>query len=79
MSEVLQWDLSAEIVALTACETGLGHTVSGEGVMAMSRAFQYAGVRSILASLWRVSKDSTTQLVVDFLNTSMKGCSSPPQ
>lgn len=58
--------LNSEVTALTACETGSGKLVSGEGVMGLGRAFQYAGSKSVLASLWSVAEDSTVKLVERF-------------
>jgi CHAT domain-containing protein len=62
MSEVMDLKLNADVVALTACQTGLGRRLTGEGVMGLGRAFQYAGARSVLVSLWNVAEDSTTML-----------------
>jgi len=62
MSEVMGFRLSAEAVALTACQTGVGRSVGGEGVMGMGRAFQYAGARSVLMSLWPVAEDGAVAL-----------------
>ena len=66
MSEVMGLKLNRDVVALTACQTGLGTNLAGEGVMSMGRAFQYAGSRSILMSLWSVSERSSVQLVESF-------------
>ncbi|MCK4469196.1 MAG: tetratricopeptide repeat protein [Desulfobacterales bacterium] len=66
MSEVMDLSLDAKCSALTACETGLGRNISGEGVMGMGRAFQYAGSRSVLVSLWSVAEESTTKLAERF-------------
>ena len=66
MSEVMGLDLQADVVALTACETGLGENVSGEGVMGMGRAFQYAGARNVFVSLWSVAEASSTELTMAF-------------
>jgi tetratricopeptide (TPR) repeat protein len=66
MSEVMKLNLNADLVALTACQTGLGRHLTGEGVMGLGRAFQYAGARAVLVSLWSVSEDSTTMLVERF-------------
>ena len=66
MSEVMKLKLNADIVALTACQTGLGKHLTGEGVMGLGRAFQYAGARNVLVSLWNVSEDSTTMLAERF-------------
>ncbi|MBI3558252.1 MAG: CHAT domain-containing protein [Deltaproteobacteria bacterium] len=62
MSEVMDLKLDAEVVALTACKTGLGRAVGGEGVVGLGRAFQYAGARNVLVSLWSVAEKSTTLL-----------------
>ena len=66
MSEVMELKLNAEVAALTACSTGMGKSLSGEGVMHMGRAFQYAGARSVLMSLWSVEEESTTLLAERF-------------
>lgn len=66
MGEVMSLRLNADVVALTACQTGLGREVGGEGVAGLGRAFQYAGARSVLASLWSVAEDSTTVLTKRF-------------
>ncbi|MDD3473973.1 MAG: CHAT domain-containing tetratricopeptide repeat protein, partial [Syntrophaceae bacterium] len=58
MSDVLSLRMNADVVALVACQTGLGKDVSGEGVMSMGRAFQYAGAKSVLMSLWEVEEKS---------------------
>ena len=63
----MQLKLRAEVVALMACETGAGKAVGGEGVMAMGRAFQYAGARSVLSSLWKAEDASTNLLTEVFL------------
>ena len=58
-----QLRVDADMVALSACGTALGKEMSGEGVLGLTRAFQYAGARAVLASLWAVSDDSTAQLM----------------
>ena len=66
MSEVMALKLNAKVVALTACGTGVGKNVSGEGVMGMGRAFQFAGARNVLVSLWSVAETSATELTYAF-------------
>lgn len=73
MTEVMGLDMNADIVALTACQTGLGKRISGEGTMAMGRAFQYAGARSVLMSLWSVSEASSVNLVESFFLNMKEG------
>jgi CHAT domain-containing protein len=60
------------VVALTACETALGEQVSGEGIMSMGRAFQYAGARSVLMTLWSVEEKASVLLVDSFFRN-LKG------
>jgi len=73
MSEVMGLKMSAEVVSLTACETGVGKNVSGEGVMGMGRAFQYAGCGNVLMSLWSVAEDATVALSNAFFKNLKEG------
>jgi tetratricopeptide (TPR) repeat protein len=73
MSEVMGLKLNADLVALTACQSGLGKKVPGEGIMGMGRAFQYAGARSVLMSLWSVQATAATKLVETFYRKHMEG------
>ena len=73
MSDILSLKMNADIVALTACQTGLGKDLSGEGVMSMGRAFQYAGAKSVLMTLWEVEEASATKLTERFFHHRKEG------
>ncbi len=65
--------LDAELAVLSACETALGKQEKGEGVMSLSRGFTYAGVPSLVTSLWAVNENSTSQIMQDFYKNLKKG------
>ena len=58
--------IDADLVTLSACDSGLGKEMGGEGLIGLTRAFQYAGARSVLASLWKVEDTSTAELMKRF-------------
>jgi CHAT domain-containing protein len=58
--------LQADLVTLSACQTGIGQSLSGEGVMSLARAFAQAGAACVLSSLWSVNDKSTSQLLTHF-------------
>ncbi len=65
--------LSAELVVLSACETGRGEKVRGEGLVGLTRAIQGAGARSVVATHWKVADESTASLMVTFHEKLQKG------
>ncbi len=75
-AEEVGWlDLSGvQLVVLSACETGLGRALSGEGLIGLRRAFETAGAQTVVSSLWSVKDDSTSELMRDFYkNLFLKG------
>lgn len=65
-SEIYNLSLEANLVTLSACETGLGKVAEGEGIIGLSRALIYAGAHNLMVSLWQVADNSTAQLMTDF-------------
>ncbi len=71
-SEIYQLKFPAELVVLSACGSGLGAQVRGEGPMGMTRAFLHAGARRVVVSLWDVRDDLTTELMARFYHQMLK-------
>ena len=65
-SELYAHELNADLAVLSACESGLGEIIEGEGIIGLGRALLYAGAKNIVVSLWQVSDESTKQLMIDF-------------
>jgi len=65
--------LHAELVTLSACETGIGQMHRGEGIISLARAFAYAGAGSIVTSLWSVDDEQTKELMLLFYKALRKG------
>lgn len=63
--EILDFNLNAELVVLSACDTGQGD-ITGDGVIGLSRSFIAAGVPSLVVSLWQVPDQPTANLMIEF-------------
>ena len=66
LDELYGYEFDKDLVVLSACETGVGKIVKGEGSQNMARAFQYTGTNQVLFSLWNVNDYSTSQLMQQF-------------
>jgi CHAT domain-containing protein len=64
--DLFNLNLPAELVVLSACETGLGNDVPGEGLVGMTRGLMYAGALRVAVSLWSVDDQATSDLMQDF-------------
>ena len=64
--DIYNLKLNADLVTLSACQTGLGQFIRGEGIEGLSRAFFYAGSSSVLMSLWAVNDQATSLLMERF-------------
>ncbi|MFQ6094268.1 MAG: CHAT domain-containing protein, partial [bacterium] len=73
MREIFNLKFDADLVVLSACQTGRGKLVRGEGLIGLSRAFLYAGANSMLLSLWSVNDRSTAELMESFYRSLQKG------
>jgi CHAT domain-containing protein len=71
--EMLDLHLRAELVVLSACETGRGRIARGEGIVGMTWAMLVAGSRSVVVSQWKVESSSTTELMTGFHRALARG------
>jgi len=63
LPDIYALQLQADLVVLSACQTGLGQFRKGEGVMSLSRAFTYAGAKGLISSLWTINEAATANLL----------------
>jgi CHAT domain-containing protein/tetratricopeptide (TPR) repeat protein len=66
VGEIYGLELGCDLVTVSACKVGLGQMVRGEGVVGLTRAFLYAGARSVAVTLWSISDDATPLLMKHF-------------
>ncbi|AEE52448.1 CHAT domain-containing protein [Haliscomenobacter hydrossis] len=58
--------LNADLVVLSACETGIGKLQAGEGIVSLARAFAYAGAKSMITTLWKVKDERSKEIMASF-------------
>lgn len=75
--DIYNLKLPAELVVLSACETGLGKDVTGEGLEGLTRGFMYAGARRVVVSLWNVNDKATAALMQRLYNGMLRNNKTP--
>jgi CHAT domain-containing protein/Tfp pilus assembly protein PilF len=73
--DIYNMAIHADLIALSACETGIGKLQRGEGIISLARAFAYAGAGSIVTSLWDVEDEHAKEFMLSFYSALHKGAS----
>lgn len=79
LNDIYNMELPADMVVLSACNTGLGKDVKGEGLIGLTRGFMYAGVPRVVASLWKVDDEATAELMKRFYEKMLREKKSPAE
>jgi CHAT domain-containing protein len=66
LEDIYNLNLPAELVVLSACETGLGKQINGEGLIGLTRGFMYAGAKRVVASLWNTDDEASAEFMAKF-------------
>jgi CHAT domain-containing protein/tetratricopeptide (TPR) repeat protein len=72
LHEIFNLNLPAELVVVSACQTGLGEEIKGEGIIGLTRGFMYAGSPRVVVSLWNVDDQATAELMARFYQGMLK-------
>ena len=78
LHDIYNLKLPVDLVVLSACSTALGKEVVGEGLIGLVRGFMYAGSRRVLASLWKVDDEATSELMGRFYRAMFEKGLTPP-
>ncbi|OYD95136.1 hypothetical protein CDG77_10410 [Nostoc sp. 'Peltigera membranacea cyanobiont' 213] len=79
LADLFNQDYPAELIVLSACETGLGKNVNGEGLVGLTRGFMYAGAARVVVSLWQVSDEGTSVLMQEFYKQMLQQGKTPAE
>ncbi|WP_199247656.1 CHAT domain-containing tetratricopeptide repeat protein [[Phormidium] sp. ETS-05] len=79
LHDIFNLILNAELVVLSACQTGLGENVRGEGITGLTRGFMYAGAERLVTSLWSVDDEGTAALMTSFYGKMLSQGMTPAQ
>ncbi|WP_035152507.1 CHAT domain-containing protein [Calothrix sp. 336/3] len=79
LADLFEQDYPAELIVLSACETGLGKNVSGEGLVGLTRGLMYAGAERVALSLWKVNDEGTSVLMQEFYKQMLTNKLTPVQ
>ncbi len=77
LGDIFNLNITAELVVLSACETGLGKNVNGEGLVGLTRGLMYAGTKRAVVSLWNVDDEGTSKLMTLFYKEMLQQSLSP--
>ncbi|WP_458368100.1 CHAT domain-containing protein [Limnoraphis robusta] len=77
LSDIFNLTLSAELVVLSACQTGIGQDIRGEGLVSLTRGFMYAGAERVVVSLWAVADNSTSEFMQNYYRKILEAGSNP--
>jgi CHAT domain-containing protein len=66
LTDIFNLKLAADLVVLSACQTGMGQNIQGEGLVGLTRGFMYAGAQRVVVSLWSVDDERTATLMSSF-------------
>jgi CHAT domain-containing protein/tetratricopeptide (TPR) repeat protein len=79
LADLFNQDYPAELIVLSACETGLGKNINGEGLVGLTRGLMYAGAARVAVSLWQVSDEGTSILMQEFYKQMLQQGKTPAE
>jgi CHAT domain-containing protein/predicted negative regulator of RcsB-dependent stress response len=77
LTDIYNLRLNADLIVLSACDSGLGKEIRGEGLIGLTRGFMYAGAESVVASLWKVEDRATAELMKKFYRAMLRDGQKP--